>query len=337
MKIKLYNNKTIGITGGTGSFGTSFLKHILKFPIKELRILSRDEEKQNSLRYLYSNKNIKFILCDVRDKYDLIGKTAGVDILIHAAALKQVPSCEFFPEHSIKTNILGSLNVAEAAILNKIKNVVLLSTDKAVYPINVMGMSKAIAEKIFVSKSFTTNSTKFLIIRYGNVLASRGSIVRRFIDQAKNNCNLTITNYEMSRFVMTLNNTFELLDFALSKGKTGQTIIQKCKSVMILDLAKSILKIMNKKNLKIDIIGIRHGEKVYEVLASKEEMERAKFYKNFIIINKDSRSLNYENYFDKGSKYKNSKEYNSQTENKITIEEMLNLLKTDNSIKEYVK
>lgn len=251
MKINLYKNKTIAITGGTGSFGTSYLNHILKFPIKEVRILSRDEEKHNSLRYIYANKKIKFILCDVRDKSDLINNTTGVDILIHAAALKQVPSCEFFPEHSIKTNILGSLNIAETAIINKIKNVFLLSTDKAVYPINVMGMSKAIAEKIFISKSFLDTSTKFLIIRYGNVIASRGSIVRRFINQAKNNHNLTLTSNQMSRFVMTMDNTFELLDFALSKGKTGQIIIQKCRSVMINDLAKSILKIMDKKNLKI--------------------------------------------------------------------------------------
>ena len=331
-----YKNKSIAITGGTGSFGSLYLKKILKFPIKELRILSRDEEKQNFLRYKYADKKIKFILCDIRDYDSLERNTENIDYIIHAAALKQVPSCEFFPDEAIKTNTLGTLNVARASISNKIKKAILLSTDKAVYPINSMGMTKALAEKIFVAKSMENHRTKLVNIRYGNVIASRGSIVPRFLEQAKNGEKLTVTNKNMSRFAMSLENAFELLEYALFYGEPGETIIQKSKSLKIVDLAAAILKILKKNQQKIKFIGIRHGEKIDEVLASEEEMSRATTKKNYIIIKRDERNLNYEKYFDTGDSFKIEQAYRSGTEKKINIQEIINILVKEPIIKKYL-
>lgn len=331
-----YKNKSIAITGGTGSFGSLYLKKILKFPIKELRILSRDEEKQNFLRYKYTDKKIKFILCDIRDYDSLERNTENIDYIIHAAALKQVPSCEFFPDEAIKTNTLGTLNVARASISNKIKKAILLSTDKAVYPINSMGMTKALAEKIFVAKSMENHRTKLVNIRYGNVIASRGSIVPRFLEQAKNGEKLTVTNKNMSRFAMSLENAFELLEYALFYGEPGETIIQKSKSLKIVDLAAAILKILKKNQQKIKFIGIRHGEKIDEVLASEEEMSRATTKKNYIIIKRDERNLNYEKYFDTGDSFKIEQAYRSGTEKKINIQEIINILVKEPIIKKYL-
>jgi UDP-N-acetylglucosamine 4,6-dehydratase len=332
-----YKNKIIAITGGTGSFGSMYLRSILKYPIKELRILSRDEEKQNILRYIYTNKKIKFILCDVRDYKNLEFNLRNVDYVIHAAALKQVPSCEFFPEEAIKTNTLGTLNVANACIANNVKKAVLLSTDKAVYPINTMGMSKALGEKIFLSKSEANKRTEFVIIRYGNVIASRGSIVPRFIDQAISAKQLTVTNKTMSRFAMSLENAFNLLEHALFFGKSGMTIIQKSKSLNIIDLAKAIIKIFNKNKNNIKFIGIRHGEKLDEVLASEEEMSRSIDKKKFIYIPKDSRNLNYEKYFDNGKKLKVTNAYRSGTEEKLSINSIIKMLLKEPVVKKNLK
>lgn len=332
-----YKNKIIAITGGTGSFGSMYLKKIIKYPIKELRILSRDEEKQNTLRYIYTNKKIKFILCDVRDYKNVEINLKNVDYVIHAAALKQVPSCEFFPEEAIKTNTLGTLNVANACIANNVKKAILLSTDKAVYPINTMGMSKALAEKIFLSKSETSKRTSFVNIRYGNVIASRGSIVPRFVEQAISDNKLTVTNKTMSRFAMSLENAFNLLEHALIFGKSGMTIIQKSKSLNISDLAKAVIKIFNKNKNSIKFIGIRHGEKLDEVLASEEEMSKSVSKKNYIYIAKDSRDLNYEKYFDTGKKIKVINAYRSGTEKKLSINSIIKMLLQEPVVKKNLK
>lgn len=331
-----YKNKSIAITGGTGSFGSLYVKKILDLPIKELRILSRDEEKQNFLRYKYADKKIKFILCDIRDYESVERNTQEIDYIVHAAALKQVPSCEFFPDEAIKTNTLGTLNVAKASIVNKVKKAILLSTDKAVYPINSMGMTKALAEKIFVAKSMENHKTKLVNIRYGNVIASRGSIVPRFLEQAKSGSKLTVTSKDMSRFAMSLENAFELLEFALFYGNPGETIVQKSKSLKIKDLAVAILRILNKNENLIQFIGIRHGEKIDEVLASEEEMSRAKIKKNYIIIKRDDRNLNYEKYFDTGVNLKQQQSYRSATEEKININEIVKILLKEPIVKKYI-
>ncbi len=336
--LKIFNNKKIVITGGTGSFGSMFLSKISKSKFKEITVISRDEDKQFILRNKYSNPKIKFVVGDVRDKNVLKKLLKNIDIVIHAAALKQVPSCEYHPEEALKTNIIGSSNVFETAIDCNVKRVVFLSTDKAVYPINAMGISKSMAEKILVSKSLTQNNYKtiFNIIRYGNVIASRGSVVRTFINQILNNENLTITDKNMTRFIMSLDDAVDLLCSALSYGKSGEIFVQKTSSTKLITIAEALLDIFNKKN-KIKNIGIRHGEKLHEILISEEESLKTEQKRNLFIIKPDSRTLNYDIYFRKGKLNIKKFLYSSNNKKHLSKEKLIKVLLKDKYIKQFLK
>ena len=295
----MFKNKILLISGGTGSFGKTVLKRFLNLDLKEIRIFSRDEKKQDDLRKFYNNPKLKFFLGDVRDYRSLKLALKNVDYVFHAAALKQVPSCEFFPMEAIKTNVLGTENLLDVAIEENIKKVVCLSTDKAVYPINAMGMSKALMEKIIVSKSRESKNTIISITRYGNVMGSRGSVIPLFIDQIKNSKPITITDPKMTRFMMTLDNSVELVLFAFKNANNGDIFVQRTPACSIEILAKSILKIFKIPQNRMKIIGTRHGEKLYESLVSREEMVVAKRYSNYYKIPPDLRNLNYGNYIEK--------------------------------------
>ena len=318
-------NKTLLITGGTGSFGNAVLDKFLSSQISEIRILSRDEKKQHDMRISYNNPKIKFFIGDVRDRESIRGAFDGVDYVFHAAALKQVPSCEFFPIEAVKTNILGTENVLSIAIENKVEKVICLSTDKAVYPINAMGVSKAMMEKVFVAKSRTTNSTIICGTRYGNVMASRGSVIPHFYDQIKTGNELTVTDPDMTRFMMTLEDAVNLVLFAFQNGKSGDIFVQKSPSASIGDLAKTMKKIF-KSSIKIKNIGIRHAEKVHETLLSKEERLVAKELDNYFVIPSDNRDLNYNKYFFEGKTGDNYEEYNSFNTNRLTEDSLEKLL-----------
>lgn len=334
----LFNKKIIAITGGTGSFGSMFLSQIVQTKFNEIRVISRDEDKQFYLRKKFNNDKIKFLIGDVKDKDQIISYFKNVDIVIHAAALKQVPSCEYHPDEAIKTNILGSTNVINSAIENKVKRLVLLSTDKAVYPINAMGMTKALAEKVLISKALYHNnpSTILNIIRYGNVIASRGSVVRTFVDQILNKKDITVTNNEMTRFLMSLNDAMSLLCNALQFGKQGEIFVQKAFAAKLRIIAETVLEIFNSKN-KIKIIGIRHGEKMHEILVSEEESTKTKNKKNIFIIEPDSRSLNYNIFFDKGKKKNNKFVFSSQNVKLLTKDQLKKILMKESFIKENLK
>ena len=320
------------ITGGTGSFGKALLEKLLTFKVKEVRIFSRDEKKQEDLRLKYNKKIIKFIIGDVRDYKSIRESSKGVDFLFHAAALKQVPSCEFFPIEAVNTNIIGTENTLNAAIENSIKRVIVLSTDKAVYPINAMGISKAMAEKIAISKSrIENNKTIICITRYGNVMGSRGSVIPLFINQIKKNKPLTVTNPEMTRFLMSLEDSVNLVIYAFKNGKSGDIFIKKSPATSMDILATSIKGIYNSKS-KINIIGTRHGEKLYETLISKEESLRLEDYKDFFKIYNDNRDLNYNIYFSEGKKSKKFFEYNSHNTKQLNSEQVMSLLKDNPSI-----
>lgn len=321
-------NKTILITGGTGSFGKKFIEKILKSNFKQINILSRDEKKQEDLRNQLDNKKIKFYIGDVRDKASISESFKNVDYIFHAAALKQVPSCEFYPLEAIKTNTIGTSNVVDLAIKNKVEKMVLLSTDKAVYPINAMGLSKALAERIVISKSrnLTNKETLLCITRYGNVIGSRGSVIPLFLEQINSGKNITITNPNMTRFMMTLDQSIELVLYAMQKGKQGETFVLRSPSSTIELIAKTLKKIKRSKS-KIKIIGTRHGEKDHEVLISKEEMIRAKKERNFFRIAPDIRDLNYSNYFYIGNrKISTCKEYSSNNTEKLNEKSLIELL-----------
>lgn len=334
----LFKNKTILITGGTGSFGNLFLQKILNQNFKELRILSRDEEKQDKMRNQINNQKIKFIIGDVKNK-KITNYFNNVDYVIHTAALKQVPSCEFFPLDAYETNTLGTSNVIEACIQNNVQRMIMLSTDKAVYPINSMGLSKAMAEKILIAtgRNLLLKKKPILnIIRYGNVLCSRGSIVPKIISQLQSNKSITITDVEMTRFVMSLNDAFDLLCNAIKYGKQAEVFIQKARACKVVDLIKAIM-ILAKKERKITSIGIRHGEKLNEVLISREEMTRAKIYKNFIKISPDVRNLNYDEYFTKGNiKKLTFKNYSSDEMSPLNVEELVTVLKKEQFVKTHL-
>ena len=324
----LFYKKTILITGGTGSFGKKLLKKILKFNFKQINILSRDEKKQEDLRNEINNSKIKFFIGDVRDEESMHGAFKGVDYIFHAAALKQVPSCEFYPLEAIKTNCHGTKNVINLAIKNKIKKMILLSTDKAVYPINSMGMSKALAEKIMIAKSkeLKKNETTLCITRYGNVMNSRGSVIPLFINQIKNKKPLTITNPNMTRFMMSLDDSIDLVLHAFKNGNQGEIFVQKSPASTIQNLAITLSKIFNSK-LKIKIIGIRHGEKNYETLISSEEMLRTISEKKYYKIYPDNRDLNYSKFFFKGNRnFSKFTEYNSDNTKKLNSSELKKLL-----------
>ena len=319
---------TLLITGGTGSFGNAFLyKTIEKTSLNEIRIFSRDEKKQDDLRKQIKNPKVKFYLGDVRDKYSVRNVISGVDYIFHAAALKQVPSCEFFPLEAVKTNIIGADNVLSCAAEEGVKKVVILSTDKAAYPINAMGMSKALMEKVMIAKSRNLNSKKtiFCGTRYGNVMASRGSVIPLFIDQIKKNKPLTITNPNMTRFMMTLSDAVDLVQFAFENGSNGDLFIQKSPAATIEVLAKALIELYNSKS-EIQNIGIRHGEKMYETLVTKEEMIKSDDLGNYFKILADNRDLNYDKYFSKGDNVNVVDEYNSDNTKRLSVKEMKTLL-----------
>lgn len=319
-------NKILLITGGTGSFGTAFLKKaVSNKEFSEIRIFSRDEKKQDDLRKAINDDRLKFYIGDVRDSSSVSQAVKGVDYIFHAAALKQVPSCEFYPMEAVKTNILGTSNVVDVAVENSIKKIICLSTDKAVYPINSMGVSKAMMEKVFVAKSRISGSTKIIGTRYGNVMASRGSVIPLFYNQLINDKPLTITNPDMTRFMMTLQNAVDLVLYAFENGESGDIFVQKAPSSSIGQLADVMKKIFKSKS-KVKSIGIRHGEKMHETLLSKEEKLVSEDLGNYFRIPADNRDLNYEKYFEKGLKSFSSEEFNSFNTERLSDKSLAELL-----------
>lgn len=318
----MFKGKTLLITGGTGSFGNAVLKRFLNTDIEEIRIFSRDEKKQDDMRKAYNNHKIKFYIGDVRDIQSIRGAMYGVDYVFHAAALKQVPSCEFFPLEAVKTNVLGADNVLTAAIEEGVKKVICLSTDKAAYPINAMGTSKAMMEKVFVAKSRTTKTTLICGTRYGNVMCSRGSVIPLFIEQIKSGKPITITEPTMTRFMMSLDEAVELVIYAFKNANAGDIMVQKSPASTISDLAKAIKELFNADN-EIKIIGVRHGEKLYETLLTREEFVRAEDLENFYRVPADTRDLNYDKYFEKGQvKLASMEEYNSNNTFRLNVEQV---------------
>jgi UDP-N-acetylglucosamine 4,6-dehydratase len=328
MEKDIFKDKVLLITGGTGSFGNAVLKRFLNTSIKEIRIFSRDEKKQDDMRTKYNNDKIKFYIGDVRNYESIDDAMDGVDYVFHAAALKQVPSCEFFPLEAVKTNVLGANNVLEAAINHNVKKVIVLSTDKAAYPINAMGMSKALMEKVAIAKgrNLRENQTVICRTRYGNVMASRGSVIPLFVEQIKEGKPLTITNPDMTRFMMTLDDAVDLVIYAFQHGEQGDLFVQKAPAATIDTLAKAVKELMN-SNDEIDYIGTRHGEKLYEVLVTKEEMLYAKDLGDYYCIKADNRDLNYLKYEKKGNEKLNiGDEYNSHNTRRLDIDGMKKLL-----------
>lgn len=319
----MFKDKTLLITGGTGSFGNAVLNRFLQTDIKEIRIFSRDEKKQDDMRKLYHHDKIKFYIGDVRDRNSIKDAMHGVDYIFHAAALKQVPSCEFFPMQAVQTNIIGTDNVLSVAIESGVKKVICLSTDKAAYPINAMGISKAMMEKVFVAKSRTVDPEKTLICgtRYGNVMASRGSVIPLFVEQIKQGLPLTITNPDMTRYLMSLEEAVELVLFAFQYGQAGDIMVQKSPASTIMDLAIAVKELFHADN-EIKIIGTRHGEKVYETLLTKEEFHVAEDLKDFYRVPADQRDLNYDKYFVEGVEERLEEEYTSHNTYRLTVEEV---------------
>lgn len=338
MKLRqsIFKDKVLLITGGTGSFGNRVLKRFLDSDIKEIRIFSRDELKQDNMRKKYKNEKIKFYIGDVRNIDSVDNAMVGVDYVFQAAALKQVPSCEFFPVEAVRTNILGTENVLNSAIKNHVKNVICLSTDKAAYPINAMGMSKALMEKVAMAEARTTkaNSTTICITRYGNVMGSRGSVIPLFYNLIKEGKPLTITDPNMTRFMMTLDDAVELVIFAFENGKPGDLFVQKSPAATIETLAKAICKYKGvPENTKI--IGTRHGEKEYETLVTREEMVHAVDMGNYYKITADKRDLNYEKYFSEGEKkFEKIVEYNSNNTERLDVDGVIKLLDKMGEIEE---
>lgn len=317
----MFKNKTLLITGGTGSFGNAVLDRFLNTDIGEIRIFSRDEKKQDDMRKIYKNDKIKFYIGDVRDIQSIKNAMHGVDYIFHAAALKQVPSCEFFPLEAVKTNVLGTDNVLTVAIENGVKKVICLSTDKAAYPINAMGISKAMMEKVFVAKARTVDPEKTLICgtRYGNVMASRGSVIPLFIDQIKSGQPLTVTDPSMTRFLMNLEEAVELVVFAFNNAEAGDIMVQKSPASTISDLAQAVKELFGASN-EIRVIGTRHGEKLYETLLAREEHVVAKDMGGFYRVPADKRELNYDKYFIEGEqKLSSEEEYNSHNTERLNI------------------
>jgi UDP-N-acetylglucosamine 4,6-dehydratase len=332
----IFSGKTLLITGGTGSFGNAVMKRFLSTSIKEIRIFSRDEKKQEDMRRFYKNSKIKFYIGDVRQESSLADAMGGVDYVFHAAALKQVPSCEFFPIEAVKTNILGTENVLNAAVHAGVKKVICLSTDKAVYPINAMGISKAMMEKVFIAKSRTVDPSKTLICgtRYGNVMASRGSVIPLFIEQIKNNLPITVTDPNMTRFLMSLEEAVELVLHSFVHGKQGDIMVQKSPASTVEDLAKALMEMFGNKN-KIKVIGTRHGEKLYETLLTKEEFAVSEDMGNYYRIPADNRDLNYDVYVSSGSpKLSALTEYNSHNTNRLKVNEIITKLLQLEEVKE---
>lgn len=323
----MFTAKSILITGGTGSFGNAVLRRFLNSDLQEVRILSRDEKKQDDMRKRYGNSKLKFYIGDVRDYQAVLNAVRGVDFIYHAAALKQVPSCEFHPLEAVKTNVLGTENVLEAAISCGVKRVVCLSTDKAVYPINAMGISKAMMEKVMVAKSRGSESTVICATRYGNVMASRGSVIPLFVDQIRAGKPITITDPNMTRFMMTLDDAVDLVLYAFNNGKPGDIFVQKAPAATIEVLAQALTRLMSKPDHEIRIIGTRHGEKLYEALLSREEMVAAQDLGGYFRIPPDLRDLNYGKFVEQGDvKISEAVDYNSHNTSRLDVEGMKALL-----------
>lgn len=325
---KYFDGAVLLITGGTGSFGNAVLKRFLNTEIKEIRILSRDEKKQDDIRKRYHSDKLRFYIGDVRDYQSVLNAMRGVDFVYHAAALKQVPSCEFHPLEAVKTNVFGTENVLEASINCGIKKVVCLSTDKAVYPINAMGISKAMMEKVVVAKSRNVPAgTTICATRYGNVMASRGSVIPLFVEQVATDRPISITDPNMTRFMMTLDDAIDLVLYAFENGSNGDIFVQKAPAATIELLAKALLSLLGKEEHAVNVIGTRHGEKLYEALCSKEEMLVAYDEGNYYRIPADNRDLNYEKYFEEGSmELSQFEDYNSHNTHRLNIDEMKQLL-----------
>lgn len=333
------SNGRLLITGGTGSFGNAYLNRVIdSSKFSEIYIFSRDEKKQDDLRKKLNNDKVKFFIGDVRDFNSVYQVVKNVDYIFHAAALKQVPSCEFFPIEAVKTNILGTENVLNAAESVSVKKVVILSTDKAAYPINAMGMSKALMEKVMIAKSRMLKNNKLIFCgtRYGNVMGSRGSVIPLFISQIKNKKDITITNPKMTRFMMNLDHAVELVYYAFENGNNGEIFVQKSPAASIEVLAQALINIYNSSS-KIKLIGVRHGEKMYETLVTKEEMSSSEDLGNYYRIIPDERSLNYDKYFSVGNKNLETNEYNSNNTNQLSVKEMENLLLNLEQVKNDLK
>jgi len=334
----MFKNKVLLISGGTGSFGGAVLKRFLTTNIKEIRIFSRDELKQDNMRKFYNNDKLKFYVGDVRDKNSIDDAMRGVDYVFHAAALKQVPSCEFYPMQAVKTNVIGTENLLNSAIAAGVKKVIALSTDKAVYPINAMGVSKAMMERVIVAKGRNVKNTMIACTRYGNVMASRGSVIPLFIDQVKNGKPITITDPNMTRFMMSLDDAVDLVLFAFENGQSGDIFVQKAPAATVELLAHTMRKILGAPNHEVKTIGTRHGEKLYETLLTKEEMVKAIDMKEYYRIPADTRDLNYNQFFEEGEEVvTEASEYHSHNTHRLNEDELTELLLNLGEIKDDLK
>ena len=322
-----FKDKVLMVTGGTGSFGNAVTKRFLDSDLKEIRIFSRDEKKQDDMRKKYNNDKLKFYIGDVRDSDSVRSAMRGVDYVFHAAALKQVPSCEFYPLQAVKTNVLGTENVLESAIMLGVSRVICLSTDKAVYPINAMGISKAMMEKVAVAKSRESGNTCICITRYGNVMASRGSVIPLFVDQIRAGRTITITDPAMTRFMMTLEDAVELVLYAFENGKSGDIFVQKSPAATIETLTTALKDLLDKSEHEVKVIGTRHGEKLYEALLSSEEMASVEDLGSYYKVPPDLRDLNYDKFVERGTiQTLRAHDYNSHNTDRLTIVEMKKLL-----------
>ncbi|WP_269465920.1 polysaccharide biosynthesis protein [Porphyrobacter sp. LM 6] len=323
----MFNDKTLLITGGTGSFGNAVLRRFLDSELREIRVFSRDEKKQDDMRKKYKSDKLKFYIGDVRDFQSVMNAVRGADFIYHAAALKQVPSCEFYPLEAVKTNVLGTENVLEAAVQAGVKRVVCLSTDKAVYPINAMGISKAMMEKVIVAKARSSNDTVICATRYGNVMASRGSVIPLFTNQIRARQPITITDPSMTRFMMTLDDAVDLVLFAFKNGRPGEIFVQKAPAATIETLAKALTDLLGVPRHEINVIGTRHGEKLFEALLSREEMVAAQDLGSYYRIPPDLRDLNYDKYFEQGEiEISQATEYTSHNTTRLDVKGMQALL-----------
>lgn len=325
----MFKNKILLITGGTGSFGNAVLKRFLDTEIKEIRIFSRDEKKQDDMRHALQNSKVKFYIGDVRNKRSVDNAMHGVDFIFHAAALKQVPSCEFFPIEAVNTNVLGTQNVLDSAVEHGVKRMIVLSTDKAAYPINAMGISKAMMEKVAIAKARSLGddaNTTICLTRYGNVMASRGSVIPLFVDQMKAGKDITVTDPNMTRFMMTLDDAVDLVIYAFQNGHNGDLFVQKAPAATIEVLAKAIIELYKSKS-QVKVIGTRHGEKLYETLVTREEMAKAEDMGNYFRIPADNRDLNYDKYFVEGQEEVSIiEDYHSHNTSRLDVEGMKELL-----------
>jgi UDP-N-acetylglucosamine 4,6-dehydratase len=334
----MFADKTLLITGGTGSFGNAVMRRFLQSDVKEIRILSRDEKKQDDMRKKFNNSKLKFYIGDVRDYQSVMNAVRGSDYIFHAAALKQVPSCEFYPMEAVKTNVFGTENVLEAAITCGVERVVCLSTDKAVYPINAMGISKAMMEKVIVAKARTSNKTMICTTRYGNVMASRGSVIPLFTNQIRAGNPITITDPNMTRFMMTLDDAVDLVLYAFEHGRPGEIFVQKAPAATIYTLANSLIDLLGVPDHPINVIGTRHGEKLYEALLSREEIVAAEDLGGYYKVPPDLRDLNYGKFFEQGEiKISEATDYNSHNTTRLDIDGMHKLLSKLRFIQALVK